>query len=121
MADEELKNEVLPSHFTNYPVNSVLQKNEAETIAQNIMKILRRTGDTWRPLTWDEYLDNRQGDAPLALPIEVHANWISNLQNEKPWFEKVIGYCKSPDTAKLFSPAWTGPVQSSGAWTGHIK
>jgi len=37
-----------PSDFTNEPMGSVLQKSEAETVARNIMVILKRTGDTYK-------------------------------------------------------------------------
>ena len=88
-----------PSDFTNYPIASVLQKNESETVARNIMMILRRTGNTWRNLSWDEYVKHRTNDGNFTM-------------NEKPHFDAVIGYCQSPETAKLFSPtAWTGKVE----------
>lgn len=88
-----------PSDFTNYPIASILQKNEAEAIARNIMVILRRTGNTWRNLPWDEYVEHRKKDGNFT-------------ESEKVYFDKVIGYCQSPETAKLFSPtAWTGKVE----------
>jgi len=83
-----------PSDFSGiFPWSSVFQKSEYETIAQNIMKILKRTGDTWRELSYDEYEKERLKDVGMS-------------EMEKPIFEKIIGYFKSPDTAKLFSPAW---------------
>ena len=51
-----------PSNFTKQPIASVLQKSEAETIARNIMVILKRTGDSFRPLSWDEYKAERLKD-----------------------------------------------------------
>jgi hypothetical protein len=82
-----------PSNYMKHPYDSVFQNNESETIARNIMVILARTGNTWRDLTWDEYATERQKDGGSVL-------------YEYSLFNKVIGYCKSPDTAKLFSPAW---------------
>ncbi len=83
-----------PSDFSSIdPMGSVLQKSEHETIAQNIMVILKRTGDKFRELSWDQYATERKKDGNFS-------------DGEKKYFEEVIGYCKSPDTAKLFSPAW---------------
>ena len=82
-----------PSAFTNYPWNSVLQNSEPETIACNIMNILKRTGDTWRALSWEEYCKERLKDGNFS-------------ETEKDYFEQVIGYCCSEQTAKLFSPDW---------------
>ena len=83
-----------PSNFTKYPWNSITQKSECETIAKNIMLILKRTGDKFRPLTFDEYKSERLKDGNFT-------------ESEKQYFDKVIDYCKSPDTAKLFSKEWT--------------
>lgn len=83
-----------PSDFTNEPHNSVLQKSEAETIAQNIMVILKRTGNEFRELSFEEYKKEREKDGNFHII-------------EKGFFEQVIGYCKSPDTAKLFSKRWS--------------
>jgi hypothetical protein len=82
-----------PSDFNKYPWNSVLQKCECETIAQNIMVILKRTGNTFRPLTWEEYKKERLKNKDFT-------------ESEKQYFDKVIPYCKNEDTAKLFSKKW---------------
>ena len=82
-----------PSNFTDYPWSSVLQNSESETIAQNIMKILKRTGNEFRPLYWEEYKEERLKDGNFS-------------SNEKSIFESVITYCKSPQTAILFSKTW---------------
>ncbi len=88
-----------PSDFTMQPYNSVLQKSEAETIAANIMVILKRTGDEFRELGWDEYKAERLKDGRFSGIEEMY-------------FKKVIPYCKSEDTAKLFSPTWNNIVES---------
>lgn len=88
----------LPSDFTRAPWNSVLQKSEAETIAANIMVILKRTGNTWRELTWDEYKKERLADAKTD---RSHFT-----EGEKYYFNLVIQYCKSPETAAIFCPDW---------------
>lgn len=82
-----------PSNFKKYPWNSVLQKSESETIAANIMVILERTGNKFRPLTWTEYKKERLKDGNFT-------------ELEKGYFEEVIPYCKSADTAQLFSKSW---------------
>ena len=82
-----------PSDFTNYPWNSVIQKSESEYIAMNIMVILARTGDQWRDLTHVEYRVERRKDGNYTA-------------SEESYFDQVIRYCKSPDTAALFSPEW---------------
>lgn len=49
-----------PSNYTTFPWDSVLQNAESETIAQNIMIILKRTGDKWRKLSFEEYQQERK-------------------------------------------------------------
>lgn len=88
-----MKQEIKPSAFTKFPMGSTMQKSEAETIARNIMVILARTGDTFRLLTWDEYKTEREKDANFST-------------GERAYFDVVIDYCKSADTARLFSPVW---------------
>lgn len=82
-----------PSNFTSYPWNSTLAKCEAETIAQNIMKILKRTGDVFRELSYEEYEAERKKDGHYSLM-------------ERGYFEQVIPYCCSADNAARFSPEW---------------
>ncbi len=82
-----------PSDFLEYPIASVLQTAEAETVARNIMVILKRKGDEFKPLSWDEYKEERLKDGFFN-------------ENEKQYFDDVIGYCASEDTAKLFSKVW---------------
>lgn len=82
-----------PSNFKIHPWDSIFKNNETETIARNIMVILARTSDTWRSLSWNEYVAERTNDGAFT-------EW------EKPYFDKVIDYTVSPETAKLFSPAW---------------
>ena len=82
-----------PSNFTNYPWASKAQNAESEIIARNIMVILKRTGDQFRPLSWEEYSVERQKDGNFS-------------ELEKKYFDAVIPYCISADTAILFSPEW---------------
>lgn len=83
-----------PSNFTKYPWNSALKTAESEIVAQNIMKILERTGNTWRELSWIEYKKERLKDGNFS-------------DREKEYFKQVINYCINPDTAVLFSKEWT--------------
>ena len=82
-----------PADFTKYPWSCVFQSSEAEVIAVNIMKILKRTGNEWRKLSWEEYKKERLQDGNFS-------------EREQEYFNKVIDYCQSPETAKLFSKEW---------------
>ena len=82
-----------PSNFTNNPMDSVFRKSEAETIAVNIMVILKRTGNAFRPLSYDEYKAERLKDGNYT-------------DAEEYYFKQVIPYCKNADTAQLFCPKW---------------
>ena len=82
-----------PSNYTSHPMSSVSKEWEAEQIARNIMTILWRTGDEWRPLTWEEYCTERQKDGNFS-------------KMEKPYFDRVISYCKSAEDADRFCSSW---------------
>lgn len=83
-----------PSFFSSkYPWSCVFNQSEYETVAKNIMTILKRTGDKFRELSYDEYEKERLKDG----------NYSSG---EKKYFDEVIKYCKSADTAKCFSKSW---------------
>lgn len=84
-----------PSDFLTDPMDSVLQNAESETVARNIMAILKRTGNEFRRLTWDEYETERRKDG----------NFTSA---EKKYFDRVVPYTVSADFAKSFSPVWGG-------------
>ena len=58
------------------------------------MTILARTGDEWRSLSWEEYKEYRIKNGNFS-------------EREKRYFDKVIDYCVTPETAKLFSPEWS--------------
>ncbi len=94
MESDEKQTEVrIPSDYTNYPWNSVTKKAECEIVAQNIMKILKRTGNEFRSLSWKEYKQERLKDSAFT-------------PHEKEYFNNVIDYCESSQTANLFSPKW---------------
>lgn len=83
-----------PSFFSDkYPWGSVMNRTEPEIVALNIMTILKRTGDEFRILSFDEYRTERMKDG--------NYNYM-----EEQYFDQVIRYCKSSDTAELFSKEW---------------
>lgn len=89
-----------PSYFAKtYPIGSVLQKSEAETVARNIMVILSIEDDEWKTLSWDDYLAGR-------IATDKKAD-IDKVKYEKSYFEKVIPYCVSADNARRFCKDWT--------------
>jgi len=84
-----------PSDFQNqFPGNSFFSNNEHETVAQNIIVILARTGDTWREISWKEYVKERVKDGK------------SEYSFEGKLFDKVVDYCISEDGVRSFSPFW---------------
>ncbi|MEN5308775.1 hypothetical protein ABE425_14760 [Chryseobacterium cucumeris] len=89
----ENSNNKKPSNFTNYPWSSIFHKTEHEVIAVNIMKILSRTGDEFRPIDWEEYKSERLKDGHFS-------------EKEKKYFQDVIPYCESESKAKTFSHHW---------------
>ena len=94
-----------PSEFTKWPWCSVLQDSNAEQIAVNIMVILKRTGDTWRTLTAEEYRAERQKDGGFS-PTEAR------------WFEKVAPLVATEVLARKFSPDWAKAAGAVGAADG---
>lgn len=82
-----------PSDFTKYPWSSVLQNMQSEVIAHNIMIILNRKGNEFKDLTWEEYKEERIKDGNFS-------------EEEKSYFNNTIPYCKSAQTASLFSKEW---------------
>jgi hypothetical protein len=94
VCDEIDKGELRPSDLSNiYPLDSVTQKSECETVCKNIMMILERTGNQFRDLTIEEYVNERKKDCGYS-------------EIELLFFEKVQKYTVSEATARLFSPAW---------------
>lgn len=81
-------------------MGSVLRKSEAESIARNIMVIPSRTGDEWRTLSWEEYVEERKKDHAT----DKGGGFRDYL--EKPYFDQVINYCSSSDKAELFCKGW---------------
>lgn len=82
-----------PSDFCTFPWDSAIKKVEYEQIALNIMKILKRTGNKFRQLSFEEYKREREKDGDYGYQEEII-------------FQEVSKYCVSAETAKLFSPEW---------------
>ncbi len=82
-----------PSDYCIRPWGSVLQNSESETIALNVMVILKRTGDKFRLLDWEEYKLERQKDGNFS-------------EREKKYFKNVVDFCDSPENAERFSSDW---------------
>lgn len=83
-----------PSDFCKkQPMSSVFQKSENETVATNIMRILKRTGDTFRELSPEEYTKERKKDGHFTA-LEMN------------YFDEVIRYCKDAKSARKFAPSW---------------
>jgi hypothetical protein len=86
--------ELKPSDFAKIsPMNCVFKHHEHEIIAQNIMQILKRTGNEFRPLSWKEYKDERLKDRGFT-------------EAEKPYFNLVVNWCTLPGNAVQFAPTW---------------
>lgn len=64
-----------------------------EIIALNIMTILKRTGDEFRDLSWDEYTLEREKDGKLSI-------------DEQSYFDRVKPYTLSAEIAQTFSSSW---------------
>ena len=90
---------ITPKDFSTMPMNSISKNWESERVATNIMVVLGRTGNTWRELTWDEYLAERIKDGGSNTNSDKHGS-------EKDIFEKVAPYCTSPSMAKKFCRTW---------------
>ena len=88
-----------PSDFTNIPYSSACCKAEGEEVACKIMLILERTGNVFRELSWEEYKHERLKDKNSDHDSDIE-------RREKSYFDEVIKYCKSAETAKLFSRSW---------------
>ena len=90
----------LPSDLVKkYPFESVFEKSEHETIALNIIRILERTGNAWRKLSYSEYEAERLKDSNYSKQEEIY-------------FEQVLKYTENPTMAAKFSAEWKKVVQA---------
>jgi len=91
--------DIKPSDFIQTkPWDSIAEDSDAETIAVNILKILKRNGDTWRLLTEDEYKEARFKNDPDLQQRHLNA--------ELKYFNQYCQYLDSPENAAKFSPDW---------------
>jgi hypothetical protein len=91
--EPKILSELRPKDFTCEPWDSVLRNKESEIIARNIMKILARTGNTFRPITWEEYVIKRKEDT-------------TECTDSESTFYQVVVYCTCAEQAIKFSPDW---------------
>lgn len=84
-----------PSDFQHFPISSVEYKVESGTIALNIITILKRTGDEFRAIPWEEYVQERTKDGNFSLA-------------EKRYFDKVVEFTVSAEAASKFCLLWKG-------------
>lgn len=89
-------NELRPSQFIKFPINSVIQNAEAEQVALNIMIIRKRLGDKWQ-LSLKEYEDER-GDS---------MDW-----EERDYFKIVYPLIEDANGAKSFCNIWAECARS---------
>lgn len=87
--------EIKPSDLAGIsPWNPAVDSHKSMIVAMYIIEILERTGNKFRKLGWDEYKAERLKDSKNLY----HA--------ESQCFEEIARYCKSYDTAKLFTEEW---------------
>ena len=86
-----------PKDFIKYPWGSVFQNSERETVALNVMKILSRTGNAFRALSWDEYLEERVKDGGGNT-------YNQDYLSEQVCFLDVVKYTISENDARKFCP-----------------
>ena len=82
-----------PGNFSFRCWNSIFERMEPEVIAANIMTILKRTGNEWRQLSWEEYKEERLKDGNFT-------------EGERKYFDMVLSYTVSADKAKMVGADW---------------
>lgn len=89
------KHKYIPSELLKIgTVGSNSRKAEIEFIVNNVLKILKRTGDTMRELTKEEYIEERKKDS----------NGQNISSNEEFWLDEFLNNW-SPLNAG-FHPNW---------------
>ena len=78
-----------------------MQNAECEWVATNIMKILARTGDEFRPITLEEYKAERMKDVEAGT--DKGGGWS---YMEASIFERVSNCAKSAELASKFCKDW---------------
>lgn len=86
------------------PFWSVFKNCEHETTAQNIAGFLSDNGDTFRPVSWDEY--------KAWLEIKRKWDWIGREEeNERERFDRVAPYLETVESAAKLSGVWAVLLQ----------
>ena len=97
-----------PSDFAKIePMSSVTKEAHHETVAMNIMRVLAKTGDTFRKLTFEEYIAERI--APNHTKVDGNYTFVGHffgVESEDVMFATVAPYCESAEKASEFAPAW---------------
>jgi len=97
--------ELKPSDFAKIsPMNCVFKHHEHEVVADNIMQILKRTGNEFRPLSWKEYKEERLKDITKDRRLFLFYN--DSIGEEKLYFDLVVNWCTLPGNAVQFAPNW---------------
>jgi hypothetical protein len=91
-----------------YPWSSVMQNSECETVAKNIMLILKRTGDTFREISEEEYRTERLKD----YAKNPQSGSLSYREIET--FDRVKNVAKSPALAARFCKDWSEALDKAG-------
>lgn len=86
-----------PSNFTTTPVNSILGKRHFayDITARNIMKILERTGNQWRQLSWQEYKAEMNKDN-------------NRVDGTRPIFDDIAGMLSDEVGTRCYCCCWGG-------------
>lgn len=84
-----------------FPFGSIAQNTETEIIAMNIAKILSGRGDTFRLLTWEEYVEWRKADGATDYDCQI----------EHRYFEVAAPYLETAEEAAKFSDMWAKLLQ----------
>ena len=81
-----------------YPWSSVFQNSEAETVALNIAKILKRTGNTFRLLSREEYTTECKKDGVGQV---LYGDPFASYK-----YEDVAKYLETAANAATFCKDW---------------
>lgn len=82
-----------------FPWGSLFRNSESETVAQNIAKILARTGDTFRPLPKEEYTSECEKDGNKGKVLYGDYKCPYN-------YDHIAKYLETGETAALVSEDW---------------
>ena len=84
-----------------FPFGSITQNTETEIVAMNVVKILSSRGDTFRLLTWEEYVESRKADGATEWDCQI----------EHRYFEVAAPYLETAKKAATFQYQWEKILQ----------